>query len=340
MRNTLILLVLFLLLAGGSWWYFNQSDSSSSIDTADRQFAVKNTAIIHKVFIADRSGETTTLTRSGDHWIYDGKYQARPNVMENLLDVIKRVEVNYIPAKAAVPNIIRDLSSNGIKVELYDQKDQLMKAFYIGGMTNDELGTYMIMEGAEQPYVTHIPSWEGGLRARFQLKGNEWRDKSIFSAKVEDIQSLSVEYPKQKNKSFKITKSNNGYDVNPFYEVTPTITDEVQQGKVEAYLVNFESLQAEAFANNNPDKDSILQSVPFCIITVEKSEGAITKATFHPILNRDATGRLVSDAEVLGANSSVERYHIDHLVGDQSEFMLVQHRVFEKIFWPYQAFFK
>ncbi len=337
MRNTILLLLLFLLLGGGSWWYFNQTDSKSSYDTSDRKFA-EEPANIHKIFIADRSGETTTLTRSAEYWLYRGKHRANPNAMENLLDAIRRVEVNYIPAKAAVPNIVRDLASNGIKVELYDKQDQLIKAFYVGGMTNDELGTYMIMEGAEQPYVTHIPSWEGGLRARFQLKGLQWRDKSVFSADVDAIQSLSVEYPKQKNKSFRLERQDDQFAVSPYYDITPTRSSLPQQGRIEAYLVGFKSLKAEAFENGNPRRDSVKLFIPFCTISLQDIKGKQTKASFYPIMQRMADGALLTDDQVLGSNTAIERYFVDR--NDGEDFMLVQQRVFQQVFWPYDAFFE
>ena len=63
--------------------------------------------------------------------------------------------------------MVKSLASEGIKVELYDRKGEKIKAYYVGGATPDERGTYMIMENAEEPYVAHIPSWEGNLRFRF-----------------------------------------------------------------------------------------------------------------------------------------------------------------------------
>ena len=69
--------------------------------------------------------------------------------------------------------------------------------------------------------------------------------------------------------------------------------------------------------------------MPFSIISVTDTKGQQKKAVFHPTYNFDAkTGERRSDV--------VERYFCDVSTGD---WMLVQHRVFEKIFWPYDAFF-
>ncbi|MEL6720357.1 MAG: DUF4340 domain-containing protein, partial [Bacteroidota bacterium] len=264
-------------------------------------------------------GEQVTLERKGDHWIYNGKYKALPNAIDNLMRAFGEVEMSYKPANAAVPNMVSNLATQGIKVELYDKSGERLKSYYVGGETSDSRGTYMIMEGSEQPYIVHIPTWGGNLRARFNLRGNQWRDKTVLEAKVDDIVSVSVEYPKQKNNSFKLEKEGNEYVVKPFYDVTPTINKAVSQGSVEGYLVNFKSIGAEAFETDNPRRDSVTQTIPFGIITLKKVNGEEQKIKLFPIYNdvEDAT----KSNEVV---TYVERYFAEV---NEEDFMLVQHRV-------------
>lgn len=333
-RNTLLLLITFGLLGAVTTWYLvTQSDDKTTLAGADRAFAVDNIDEIHKIFIADRQGESTTLERKDGYWIYNGKYKARPNAMENLLDAILRVQVKFKPPTAAVDNMVRDLAANGLKVELYNKNDQLLKSYYVGGSTPDERGTYMIMAEAEQPYVTYIPSWEGNLRFRYNLKGEDWRDKTIFNVNQDDIQSVSVEYPKQRNKSFRLEREGNGFQVKPFYEVTPVMNRPLNAAKIESYLEGFKNLAAEAFENKNPRRDSILKLVPFSIISVTDKAGNETVVKLYPIFpeaNPEAT-------QLPGADA-VERYFAD--VNNGQDFMLIQHRVFSKILWGYDFFFE
>ena len=151
--------------------------------------------------------------------------------------------MKYIPPQAAVPQAVKDLAAHGIKVELYDRNNEKLKAYYVGGMTSNERGTYMIMEEAEQPYVMHIPSWEGGLRVRYWLSDMDWEDRTIFGYKPEEINSVSVEYPRQKNKSFKLEQKGGEYLVEPYYEITPRINQSPVKGVAEAYLIGFKSQQ-------------------------------------------------------------------------------------------------
>lgn len=323
MKRTILFLIIFLILGSFTTWYvLSKPDEKTSLAGADRRFKVENTEEIYKIFIADRDGAKTTLERKDGFWLYNGKYTARPNAIDNVLDAIRRVEIQYKPPTAAVKNMITSLATEGIKVEIYNKKNQLLKSYYIGGATADELGTYMIMDGAEQPYVASIPGWVGNLRFRFNLTGDDWRDKTVFGEKTENIESVSIEYPKNRNKSFRLAREGNSYKITPFYDVTPPIKRPYKEGSVERYLEGFRSLGAEAFENENPKRDSIRQLVPFSTITLKTTEGKEKVVKLFPLFS---------------TSDQVERYLADVSTGD---FMLVQHLVFGKILWGYDFFFE
>ncbi len=333
MKRTLFMLVAFLILgAGVLWYYYGKGDDKTTLAGLDRQFAVKDTASIYKIFIADRQGGRTTLERKGKDWVFNDQYKARPNAIENLLRAIYRVEMKYKPAEKAEAEMIKSLASEGLKVELYTKNNQLIKSYYVGGATADERGTYMMLEGANQPYVAYIPSWEGNLRFRFNLKGDDWRDKSIFAIAPEEITYVGVEYPKQLEKSFKIDVQGDAYQVKPYHSITPEIKRPIRKGAVENYLTGFESLQAEAFENEYNFRDSIASLVPFCTITVRKKDGSERVTKLHPIFK---TQVMDEKSGKVSAAPEAERY----FATCEGDFLLVQHLVIKKILWAYESFF-
>ncbi|MFK7810256.1 MAG: DUF4340 domain-containing protein [Saprospiraceae bacterium] len=338
MKNTLILLFAFLLLGGAAFWFVNKEDTTmTTLNIDDRKFAVENTDDVGKIFIANRQGKTNTFVRKGDdEWELNGKYKARPYAIKTLLSTIGRLELSYIPAKAAIPHIVEILGSHGIKVEIYDREGNNMKTYYVGGLDKDEEGTFMIMEGSEQPYVMKLPAFNGGVRVRYSQKEIDLRDRYIFDYDLEDISYVSVEYPKQKNKSFILEKKDGEYEVTPFNEITPTINRPVKQGFVESYLVGFNRFEAENIINNYKHRDSISQMMPFAIMTVKSKTGESQIGRFHPLRKIGDDGLPVSDEEVL-MNTAVERYHIDHSNGDD---YVVQQRNFGRAFWSYESFFE
>lgn len=337
MKKTLIMFVLFLALGIGTFAFLNQqTEEITTVAGNDRAFAVEDPNDIHKIFIADRNGKETTIERNGEEWKVNGKYKARDNAMKNLMNVLTKVQIKNIPPNAAIPSVVKTLAGHGIKVEIYNKANDRIRTYYVGGMTNTEKGTYMIVEGSEQPYVMHIPSMEGGLRVRFTMTEDEWRDRVVFNTLPEDVDFVSIEYPKQKSKSFKLKRNGGDFEITPFYELTKEITKPYKNGSGESFLIGMQNIQAEAFQNLYPSRDSISQLLPFCIMTIKDKKGETEEFRFHPIRTLDAGGNPITDDQVF-EDTSIERYHLNCSSGD---FMLVQHRLFGKVFWSYDSFFK
>ncbi len=333
MKNTnLLLLALVLALGGFAYWY-TQRDKKSSLDGYDFQFAIKDTANISKIFMADRSGKTVTLTRqNASAWQVNGKYKVRPDAINNLLDVMARVDLKYRLPRNAVPNVVKDIAANAIKVEIYDIRGDKLKSYYVGGVNMDETGTNMMMEEANEPYVTYIPGLVGGLRVSYFLEEMDWRDRMIFSYTPDDIQSVSIDYPLQKSNAFKLTKSGNTYNVEPFYPVTPKVDAPVVRALAENFLLGFRKLGAEGFETGFIRSDSIKTTVPFAIISIN-TEGVAKTLKLYPMLPHNPDGTLIKSVE---GQVTVERYYAETETG---EWLLIQHQLFEKIFWGYRSFF-
>ncbi len=331
MKKNYLLLAIFLLLGSGTAWYLlSKNKGETSTLGWDRKFAVENPEDIHKIFLAKRNGVTTTFEREGQRWRINGQGFASPGAIENLLEAITKVELKFVPPKNSLDKIVADLGAMGIKVEIFNKSGKKIKGYYVGNVTADTRGTYFIMENSEQPMAVEIPMMEGQIRTRYDLEGDHWRDRAVFSYKPNEIKSVSIEYPKQRSKSFKLTKNGNDFEVLPFYDNIPPIKEPVNTKLAQGFLEGFDRLVAESFENGYSKKDSIRSLVPFSLVTVATVDGEEKKAVFYEAYKVDAvSGDRRSDY--------VERYLTDVSTGD---FMLTQHRVFTEIFWPYEAFFE
>ncbi len=330
MKRTLLLTALFILLGAGAIYVLRQKDKVSGTHVSwDMDFAVKNTSEITKIFIADRAGKQATLERKAGHWLYNGKYKVRPTAIETLLETIGNLNVLYIPPKVAEAAMIKSLASEGLTVEIYGKENKRIKRYYVGGVTNDERGTFMIMEGAEQPYVVHVPSFIGQLRVRYLLDADDWRDRNVFSENPEDIQSISIEYPQQKSASFRLEKVDKAsYEVRPYFSTTPLSKAPQRKGIAEAYLLQFEKLGSEGFITDRPERDSVTSLVPFAIVNLVKTDSSSKVVRFWPVSveqhRRDGTPYVV-------------RYYTD--INNGEDFVMTQDHVFGAIFRDYQFFF-
>lgn len=329
-KTNLILLALLAVLGTAAAWYF-YTDKNKGYDF---EFAVQDTANIGKIFIADRNGNSVLLTRtSPSQWQVNGKYKARWDAIKNLLETVGKVELMYRLPRNAVPTVVKDIASNGIKVEIYSKNGKKLKSYYVGGVNMDETGTNMMMEDANEPYVVHIANFTGAVRVRYFIDEIDWRDRMIFTLTPEDIKSVSIEYPLQKSQSFKLFKEGKDYKVEPFYNLTPRINAPPVKGLVESFLTGFRFLGAEGFENGFLKTDSLRSTVPFAIINVVDTEGGIKTLTLHQIVPRNADGSLIQSVE---GKVQVEKYYAETEKGD---LFLVQHQLFEKIFWGYPSFF-
>lgn len=336
-RTRLLLVVLFLAALGywGSSWLANKSNGGAmSVLAAERNFAVRDIDEAAMVFLADRRGNTTLLVRQKDKWMVNHQYIANPNAIENLLNTIQNIEVKYKPPQAAVKQMVANLATEGIKVMVYDGKESLLKSYYVGGATGDELGTYIIMDGFDAPYVGHLPGWTGNIRFRYNLKGEDWRDKTIFEYPIGSIQKVSIDYPTQSQHSFQLIKEGRDYYLGKTTDEPSKKGVLVNRGQAERYLKAFEKIGAEAFENDNPRKDSIVQGLPFAMVNVESIQGHSQQLLLFPIqptyIQVDGqTGEPIPSA------NSVERYFA---YNSSEDLYLIQHRVFQKILMGYEYF--
>lgn len=338
MRRTIILLTLFLLLGGGVLWYLNnREDEKTTLAGADRRFAVEDISQVHRIFIADREGNRTTLERKDGYWLYNGQHKARPEAMEPLLQAIQRLRVKYKPPRASEKNMVEALATQGLKIELYDKQGRKIKSYYLGGSTADERGAFAIIDGAEQPYVVELPAWEGNVTVRFAHKGDDWRDKKLFAEEADNVLSVSIEYPRQRDHSFRLESTPDGFEVKPMFDVTPLISRPYREGSVETFLANFEALSAEEFVNRHPARDSVRQLVPFSIITLVNKQGDTTQARFFPILPDQYISQDIKSGEFIEASSDIERYYVSL---NEKDLLLAQHLLLRKAFWSYSSFFQ
>jgi hypothetical protein len=335
-KTNLILVALLAILGSVLAWrvVMKNDDNDTSIEGYDFNFAVKDTANIGRILIADRKGKTATLTRvSTNEWQINGKFKAMPNAMNNLLDVVARIELKYRIPRNAVKTIVQDLAATSTVVKVFDKNDKLMRSYYVGGVDMDGLGTYLMMEGSNEPYATHIPNFEGSPAVRYFTEELDWRDRWIYSYSVEDIQEVSVDYPLQKSKSFRVKRDGGAFNVEPLYPMTPKASSAASKGLVEAYLIGFRALGAEGFENDFPKKDSVHAVTPFAIVSLTDRKGKTKTLRFHPIPKTDKEGRIVQNTE---GTAFIERYFAESSEGD---LLLVQHLAFQEIFWGYEGFF-
>jgi len=321
--NVILLIAVVVISAIVAIVYFSENDTTELVL---RDFAVADTASIDKIFLADKSNNTVLLEREGDHWIVNGEFIARRDFIEVLLTTMKNIEVKSPVPEAKLDKVMKSLSVKGIKADIY-QKGELVKTYYVGGVTADNTGTYMILEGSEQPFVLHIPGFAGYLTVRYLPYVNEWRERIVFRYKVDEIKKIRAEYPMNPDDSFiAYSYGDNKYGItdlsgNDFNFAIDTI-------KIKEFIAKVKFIGLEAYLSeqlNDPKRDSLLGETMSARYTVENRAGEEkdVKLYLRQNINQavDDQGRLYD-------------WDIDNLYGiinDDKEVVLMQHYVIDPI---------
>jgi len=185
----------------------------------------------------------------------------------------------------------------------------------------------MILEGSENPYIMYLPMAEVSLKQRYFTSERKWRDKTVFEFQAKDVASISLEYPKQKNKSFTIQRKNGAWDVAPFFQTTKRMDKPVNQDLVESYLNGFKRVGAEAFETNNETVKTATASKQFCIIKVLFKDDTRQEVNFFPIL------KFTEGSET---PQPITKYIA---IDNKDNIYMTQQLVFKDAFWAYDFFF-
>jgi hypothetical protein len=257
----------------------------------------------------------------------------RTSAINNLLETVEKIQILYIAPDAAKENIMRDITRNGVLARFFDKNGKKILGYQVGTSSADGQGTNIIMEESDQPYVVHIPIWEGHLLPRYMTKEEDWRDRAVFASEFENIKSVSIDYPKQQKFSFKLEKDENGkYSVNPLNPTTTRMRGMPNQSNIKRYLGHFKRLEAEAIKNSYDRRLEITQQLPFAVVKMTLDNGKETEVKYFPIPETH-TG---SSNPASPSNPVTTQKYFATMNDD---FLLVQQVVFGKIFQNYESFF-
>jgi hypothetical protein len=335
MKRIVILLLALLLLSGGAYYlYQKNSANTKGMVSADRGFTVESMDEITNIVLKHPRLQPIQFSKNGKSWLLNGKYLVNDAVFINIEKALLDMKMLYVPPKAANATVKESIGKYAIEVSLYNNSDQPFKTFYIGSDTQKGEGTYMLMKGEEQAYVMHLPGLMGGLRSRFEQPVKNYRDKFIFRDKPEQIESITVNYPKSESSSFKLVKDGKTVTVSPTIANVQKTDKPLNERVVNAYLSSFEMLGAEDIFDAKEGIDTLLQLVPFCVVEMKKTNGTVRKSVFYSyedIIWKDKNSRGPKDV------AQMERFYA---WVDDADMFIVQRRVFGNIFLGYENFYR
>jgi len=338
MRKTGILLLVVLGLGAVALYFTSTRSQSASTLESQTDFAIPDTAAVGKIFMADGSGRSITLTRTESGWSVNGKYRAREDAVHTLLKTFKNVYIQRPVPKEAQEEVVRQLAGAAKKVEIYDREGNWIKTWFVGPGTMDKKGTYMVLETpkwgrAEEPFILDMRGFIGMLDTRFFLDENEWRSVGVWRYPDLTISEVKVEYPAQTEQSFRIT-FDGGNDIK-FFEGVGDESLPFDSTLVKDYLLNFKLASFENYKTGLPEStvDSILASTPFQIITLRDQNRETKVRLWHKVAPE---GRYEEDGE------TIAEFDLEYVYAatEAGELARAQRFIWDKFRAPREIFIK
>jgi len=329
MKKNKLVIIVFLVLAAISFWLY-YSSSNNSIKGELRDFAVADTSSIDKIFMADKDGRAVTLKRvAPDRWIVNDKFLARQDGIENLLYTIKNVEVRSPVGKNLYNNTMKLMSARSVKIEIY-AGDEILKTYYVGHPTMDNLGTFMYLEGSSVPFITFIPGFNGFLSSRYFASEPEWRNKSIFRYDPRRVIEVQMDDRARPHRSFRLDrKQDTSYVITKLLDNKMVVP--LDMNKVRTFLTAFQETFFERIDNDisKQKRDSIINAGPFTNVLVKLDDGTTKSLTCFrkPV---DAGSRQQIDSDGKDKPFDFDKFYA--LMSGDTSMLVCQYFHFDRMF--------
>lgn len=255
----------------------NGTGGSSLASEALSDFAVKDTASIDKLVLADTEGnEGVVLVRGDEEWKMESGDCIQQHLVNTILETIKYIKVKSPVSEGAIETVNKNIAAHHVKMEIY-QNGKLTKTWFIGDPTQDQYGTFMLLKDAEkgkspEPFIMHLPNMYGNLSTRFITNPLEFECTEVFRYDPVEIASVEVNIPDSSVLNYKVV----ALDENLFevYNNGEKLAD-FDTAQVRSYLLNFKKIHFEGYnyALTPEMIDSIKATTPYYTIDVTDKSG-------------------------------------------------------------------
>lgn len=353
-KRNIILLICAAMLAIGCvllvLWktkvIFNKSDIQVDM------FAVKDTATITRVFLADMHENTVLLTKTAEGWRVSDTVPVIAGKIESLLSTMQNLRVQQPASKNSIDNINRMMAAGAIKVEIYENaplftlfkkgffvKERRTLTYYMGPATQSNTSNYAILEGREEmPCIVYLPGFRGFVTTRYSPFIEDWVSHRLFDTKLTRIQEVTVTDYDHPEQSFRIEKA--GARFFHLYNGQNQMITQYDTSKVINYLSDFRNRNYESLVTEmEPNKrDSIIRSSLFKTIRLTDVNGKTDELSFYRMDSDldyyDEEGNHIDDIEFL--------YNRDRcyaiLNGNKQQLYRVQYYHFDRLLQPFSYF--
>jgi hypothetical protein len=279
MKKIITLIAAIILVSGLAWYAYDLYKHKDRSDTELIDFAIKDINSIDRIIIKDKQGYEFELEKKAGTWTSPQSDCVPTENVEFILEAFKNIEFKgYLP-KNSMDHHLKVMASQHISVKIYQNGDWV-KTWYLGSSTPDHYGQIMLLDSDEfgksdYPVIMKIKNLSGMIEPRFYGDARKWACTEIFELEMDQIQEVDVSYNDVKDRSFKVKKGNEGYNV---FQQEKLLAG-VDQKMVFKYLNQFKNIHYNIanYELNKEQIDSLKKTTPFVQLKLTQTDKTVTK---------------------------------------------------------------
>jgi hypothetical protein len=261
-------LLYIILLALSLLTYYLFTKKSSTYE--DAKITIEDVSKIEKIFLADVQGNTITAVKQGNSWRVNDSFEANMSAIENIFDVLQHAEAKQPVPQSMNNTVIKNLSVNGIKVEIYGANNKKIETFTVSGTLQEKVGNVFYKTGANGPFIYKIGQFDSDLSKNFFTSIKDWRSKKAFSTSADSIKSITVFYNLHQDTSFTITKTGIDFELK---DLKNNLIPHTRSKAIDYFKV-MNKLYCLAFLNDIIDAPTVRKSkIPYGYIATTSVSG-------------------------------------------------------------------
>lgn len=325
---------------------------SSDILPHSKAFAIEDTSVVTKIFIADMHENNVLLTKHDGIWMLYDTIPAMQYNVKSVLGTLRNLTIREVVPEVALENITKMMTVGSIKVEIYGDapkfsifgvpffmKERKIKTYFFGPATQDNIGNYIYVEGTKEPYVVHVPGFRGFVTPQFSQFEDNWRSHTLFKTKLTRIQSVDFVDYINPEESFSIVKSSiRTFDL---YNAQQQKLNAYDTTKIIDMLSEFREKNYQTLLTEMPQsqKDSIIATKLFKTITLTDIDDKITQLNLYHL--EEINAYLDEDDLVGQIRHEINRDKCYAMLSDKlNEFYIIQYFHFDRQLQPLSYFLK
>lgn len=260
-----------------------------------RDFNIKDTARVDRIFMVDKENNKIDLRQGkNNQWTVNNKYPAQNYKINLLLETLYRIRIKSPVPEPSEKNLIRKLATKSTKVEIYDGND-IIKTYYIGGVTQSQTGTYAMLEGSSVPFIVEMPGFRGYLSSRFIPDTLLWASPKFFHFTEDQINKIKTKVGDQPKQAFTVeVNGRSNYELFNYQGEQAKTFDTLE---VRRFVKQFRDKAFSRYISGktNQQRDSVYNSKIFYRYNVILHDGKQIELSLHKVKDQTADDILEMD---------------------------------------------